>query len=169
GARATDIVVVVVAANDGVMPQTLEALSHAKDAKVTIIVAVNKIDLPDAQPERVRQQLADHGLIPEEWGGETIYVNVSALRGENVDKLLESIAVTAEVLELKANPKKPAAGLVIEARLDRNRGPMATVLIQEGTLHVGDVLVAGRTFGKVRAMLDDRGNPVEEAGPSTPI
>ncbi len=169
GAQATDIVVLVVAANDGVMPQTVEALSHAKDAKVTIIVAVNKIDLPDAQPERVRQQLADHGLIPEEWGGDTMYVNVSALRGENVDKLLESIAVTAEVLELKANPKKPAAGLVIEARLDRNRGPMATVLIQEGTLHVGDVLVAGRTFGKVRAMLDDRGNPVEEAGPSTPI
>ena len=157
GAQATDIVVLVVAANDGVMPQTVEALAHAKDAKVAIIVAVNKIDLPDAQPERVKQQLADHGLIPEEWGGETIYVNVSALKGENIDKLLESIAVTAEVLELKANPDKPASGLVIEARLDRNRGPMATVLVQEGTLRVGDVLVAGRTFGKVRAMLDDRG------------
>jgi translation initiation factor IF-2 len=169
GAQATDIVVLVVAANDGVMPQTLEALSHAKDAKVTIIVAVNKIDLPDAQPERVRQQLADHGLIPEEWGGETMYVNVSALRGENVDRLLESIALTAEVLELKANPNKPAAGIVIEARLDRNRGPMATVLIQEGTLRVGDVLVAGRTYGKVRAMLDDRGEQVKEAGPSTPV
>jgi translation initiation factor IF-2 len=169
GAQATDIVVLVVAANDGVMPQTVEALSHAKDAKVSIIVAVNKIDLPDAQPERVKQQLADHGLIPEEWGGDTMYVNVSALKGENIDKLLESIAVTAEVLELKANADKPASGLVIEARLDRNRGPMATVLIQEGTLHVGDILVAGRTFGKVRAMLDDRGESLEEAGPSTPI
>jgi translation initiation factor IF-2 len=169
GAQATDIVVLVVAANDGVMPQTLEALAHAKDAKVTIIVAVNKIDLPDAQPERVKQQLADHGLIPEEWGGDTIYVNVSALKGENIDKLLESIALSAEVLELKANPDKPAAGLVIEARLDRNRGPMATVLIQEGTLRLGDVLVAGRTFGKVRAMLDDRGQSVEVAGPSTPV
>ncbi len=169
GAQATDIVVLVVAANDGVMPQTVEALSHAKDAKVSIIVAVNKIDLPDAQPERVKQQLADHGLIPEEWGGDTIYVNVSALKGDNIDKLLESISLTAEVLELRANANKPAAGLVIEARLDRNRGPMATVLVQEGTLHVGDVLVAGRTFGKVRAMLDDRGQAVEEAGPSTPV
>ncbi|HEU4615394.1 MAG TPA: translation initiation factor IF-2, partial [Kofleriaceae bacterium] len=169
GAQATDIVVLVVAANDGVMPQTIEALSHAKDAKVQIIVAVNKIDLPDAQPERVKQQLADHGLIPEEWGGDTIYVNVSALKGDGIDKLLESISVTAEVLELRANPDKPAAGLVIEARLDRNRGPMATVLVQEGTLRVGDVLVAGRTFGKVRAMLDDHGQQVEEAGPSTPV
>ena len=169
GAQATDIVVLVVAANDGVMPQTLEALAHAKDAKVTIIVAVNKIDMPDAAPDRVRQQLADHGLIPEEWGGDTIYVNVSALKGEGIDKLLESIAVSAEVLELKANPAKPAAGLVIEARLDRNRGPMATILIQEGTLRTGDMLVAGRVFGKVRAMLDDRGQPLEVAGPSTPI
>jgi translation initiation factor IF-2 len=169
GAQATDIVVLVVAANDGVMPQTLEALSHAKDAKVSIIVAVNKIDMPDAAPERVRQQLADHGLIPEEWGGDTIYVNVSALRGENIEKLLEQIAVTAEVLELKANPDKPASGLVIEARLDRNRGPMATVLVQEGTLRVGDVVVAGRTLGKVRALLDDRGESVKEAGPSTPV
>jgi translation initiation factor IF-2 len=169
GAQATDIVVLVVAANDGVMPQTLEALSHARDAKVTIIVAVNKVDLPDAQPDRVRQQLADHGLIPEEWGGDTIYVNVSALRGENIDKLLEAIAVTAEVLELKSSPDMPAAGLVIEARLDRNRGPMATVLIQEGTVRVGDVVVAGRVFGKVRAMLDDRGEALTEAGPSTPV
>jgi translation initiation factor IF-2 len=169
GAQATDIVVLVVAANDGVMPQTVEALAHAKDAKVTIIVAVNKIDMPDAAPERVKQQLADHGLIPEEWGGDTIYVNVSALKGEGIDKLLESIAVSAEVLELKANPDKPASGLVIEARLDRNRGPMATVLIQEGTLRTGDVVIAGRVFGKVRAMLDDRGNPLDEAGPSTPV
>ncbi|MBL9012945.1 MAG: translation initiation factor IF-2, partial [Myxococcales bacterium] len=123
----------------------------------------------DAQPERVKQQLADKGLIPEEWGGDTIYVNVSALKGEGIDKLLEAISLSAEVLELKANPDKPASGLVIEARLDRNRGPMATVLIQEGTLHVGDVVVAGRTFGKVRAMLDDLGNSLEVAGPSTPI
>ncbi|HEY5937419.1 MAG TPA: translation initiation factor IF-2, partial [Kofleriaceae bacterium] len=169
GAQATDIVVLVVAANDGVMPQTVEALAHAKDAKVAIIVAVNKIDMHDAQPDRVRQQLADHGLIPEEWGGDTIYVNVSALRGENIDKLLESITVTAEMLELRANADKPASGLVIEARLDRNRGPMATILVQEGTLRLGDMLVAGRTFGKVRAMLDDRGQALEEAGPSTPI
>ncbi len=169
GAQATDIVILVVAANDGVMPQTVEALAHAKDANVTIIVAVNKIDLPDAQPERVKQQLADHGLIPEEWGGDTIYVNVSALRGENIDKLLESIAVTAEVLDLRADPSKPANGVVIEARLDRSRGPMATVLVQEGTIRLGDVVVAGRTFGKVRAMLDDRGENVKEAGPSTPV
>ena len=169
GAQSTDIVILVVAANDGVMPQTVEALAHAKDAGVAIIVAVNKIDLPDAAPERVRQQLADHGLIPEEWGGDTIYVNVSALKGENIDKLLESIAVTAEFMELKANPAKPANGLVIEERLDRNRGPMATVLVQEGTLRVGDILVAGRIFGKVRAMLDDHGENLEEAGPSTPV
>ncbi|MGE0545646.1 MAG: translation initiation factor IF-2 [Kofleriaceae bacterium] len=169
GAQATDIVVLVVAANDGVMPQTIEALSHAKDAKVTIIVAVNKCDLPDAQPDRVRQQLAEHGLIPEEWGGDTIYVNVSALKNENIDKLLESVAVSAEVLELRANSDKPAAGVVIEARLDRNRGPMATILVQEGTLRVGDILVAGRTFGKVRAMLDDRGESLDAAGPSTPV
>ncbi|HEY6038327.1 MAG TPA: translation initiation factor IF-2, partial [Kofleriaceae bacterium] len=169
GAQATDIVVLVVAANDGVMPQTIEALNHAKDAKVKIIVAVNKIDMPDAAPERVKQQLAEQQLIAEDWGGDTIYVNVSAIKGENIDKLLESIAVTAEVMELKADPAKPASGLVIEARLDRNRGPIATVLVQEGTLRVGDVLVAGRTYGKVRAMLDDRGNNLEEAGPSTPV
>ncbi|MEP6865606.1 MAG: translation initiation factor IF-2 [Deltaproteobacteria bacterium] len=169
GAQATDIVVLVVAANDGVMPQTIEALNHAKDAKVKIIVAVNKIDMPDAAPERIKQQLAEQQLIAEDWGGDTIYVNVSAIKGENIDKLLESIAVTAEVMELRADPKKPASGLVIEARLDRNRGPMATVLIQEGTLRAGDIVVAGRTYGKVRAMLDDRGNTIEEAGPSTPI
>ncbi len=169
GAQATDIVVLVVAANDGVMPQTLEALAHAKDAGVKIIVAVNKIDMPDAAPDRVRQQLADHGLIPEEWGGDTIYANVSALRGEGIENLLSQISATADFLELRANPDKPASGLVIEARLDRNRGPMATILIQEGTLKVGDMVVAGRTFGKVRAMLDDRGNTLDEAGPSTPI
>jgi translation initiation factor IF-2 len=169
GAQATDIVVLVVAANDGVMPQTVEALAHAKDAKVAIIVAVNKCDMHDAAPDRVRQQLADHGLIPEEWGGDTIYVNVSALKGTGIDNLLEQIAVSAYALELRANPDKAASGVVIEARLDRNRGPMATILIQEGTLNVGDILVAGRTFGKVRAMLDDRGQTLEVAGPSTPI
>jgi translation initiation factor IF-2 len=169
GASATDIVILVVAANDGVMPQTLEALAHAKEAKVPIIVAVNKIDLPDAQPDRIRQQLADRGLIPEEWGGETQFVNVSALKGENIDKLLETIALVAEVGELRANPEKPATGVVIEARLDRNRGPMATVLVQEGTLKVGDILVAGRCYGKVRAMLDARGQTLEQCGPSTPI
>jgi translation initiation factor IF-2 len=169
GAQATDIVVLVVAANDGVMPQTVEALSHAKDAGVKIIVAVNKIDMPDAAPDRVRQQLADHSLIPEEWGGDTIYANVSALRGEGIENLLAQIAATADFLELRANPDKPASGLVIEARLDRNRGPMATILVQEGTLRTGDILVAGRTFGKVRAMLDDRGSTLDEAGPSTPI
>jgi translation initiation factor IF-2 len=169
GAEVTDIVVLVVAANDGVMPQTVEALNHAKAAKVPIIVAVNKIDLPDAQPERIRQQLADHGLIPEEWGGDTQYVNVSALRGENIDRLLETIAVVAEIGELRANPDKPGQGTVVEARLDRARGPMATVLIQEGTLKVGDFVVAGRTVGRVRAILDDRGEQIKEAGPSTPI
>ena len=169
GAQATDIVVLVVAANDGVMPQTLEALAHAKDAGVKIIVAVNKIDTPDAAPDRVRQQLADHGLIPEEWGGDTIYANVSALRGEGIDNLLSQISATSDFLELRANANKPASGLVIEARLDRNRGPMATILIQEGTLKLGDMVIAGRTFGKVRAMLDDRGNSLQEAGPSTPI
>jgi translation initiation factor IF-2 len=169
GAQATDIVILVCAADDGVMPQTVEALSHAKDAKVPIIVAVNKCDLPGAQPERVRQQLADYNLIPEEWGGDTIYVNVSALKGEGIDKLLESVIVSAEVLELKANPNKPAAGVVIESRLDRARGPMATVLVQEGTLRVGDIVVVGETLGKVRAMLDETGKSLEEAGPATPI
>ena len=169
GAQVTDIVVLVVAANDGVMPQTIEALNHAKDAKVTIIVAVNKIDMPDAQPERVRQQLADHGLIPEEWGGETQYVNVSALKGDGIDKLLETIGLMAEMADYKANPDKPAQGTVVEARLDRARGPMATILVQEGTLKIGDFVVAGRVFGRVRAMLDHRGEALKEAGPSTPV
>ncbi len=169
GAQATDLVILVVAANDGVMPQTLEALSHAKDAKVPIIVAVNKSDLPDAQPERVRQQLADHGLIAEEWGGDTMFINVSALKGDGVDKLLESISLQAELLDLKANPKKPALGVVIESKLDRARGPMATVLVQEGVLRVGDNVVVGEYMGRVRAMLDDTGETVSEAGPSTPV
>jgi len=169
GAQATDIVVLVVAADDGVMPQTVEAINHAKDANVQIIVAVNKCDLPSAQPERIRQQLADYGLIPEEWGGDTIYLDVSAHTGEGMDKLLESISLVAEVLELKANPNKVAQGVVIEAKLDRARGPMSTVLIQEGTLHVGDIVVVGEHMGKVRAMLNDRGESVTEAGPATPV
>ncbi|RMH39408.1 MAG: translation initiation factor IF-2 [Deltaproteobacteria bacterium] len=169
GAQVTDIVVLVCAADDGVMPQTIEALSHAKDAGVPIIVAVNKIDAPNAQPERVRQQLAEHELIPEEWGGDTQYVEISALKKLNIDKLLEAIALQAELLELKANPDKPASGVVIEARLDRARGPVATALVQQGTLHVGDIVVAGEIMGKVRAMLDDKGDNVKEAGPSMPV
>ncbi len=169
GAEVTDIVVLVVAANDGVMPQTVEALNHAKEAKVTIIVAVNKIDTPDAQPERVRQQLADHGLIPEEWGGDTQYVNVSALKGDGIEKLLETIGLIAEMADYRANPNKSAQGTVIEARLDRARGAMATILIQEGTLKVGDFVVAGRVFGRVRAMLDHTGASLTEALPSTPV
>src|SRR5690606_4166340 len=141
------------AADDGVMPQTAEAIQHAKNAEVPIIVAVNKCDLPQANPERVRQQAADHGLIPEEWGGDTIYVDVSAHTGEGIDKLLESVTLNAELLELKANPNKAALGTVIEAKLDRARGPMSTILIQEGTLRTGDIVVVGDHLGKVRAML----------------
>jgi translation initiation factor IF-2 len=169
GAQATDIVVLVVAADDGVMPQTLEALSHAKDAKVPVVVAVNKIDKAGANPDRVKQQLSEHGLIPDDWGGDTQYVNVSAYSKVGIDKLLESIQVQAEMLELKANPKKLAKGVVIEAKLDRNRGPMATVLVQEGTLHTGDIVVSGEYMGKVRALLNDKGSSVTEAGPSTPL
>ena len=169
GAQATDIVVLVVAADDGVMPQTLEAVNHAKDAKVPIIVAINKCDLPDGKPDRVKQQLGDHGLIPEEWGGDTLYIPISALTGEGIDRLLESITLQAELLELKANPDKPALGVVVEAKLDRNRGPMATVLVREGTLSVGHTVVAGEYFGKVRAMLNHKGKPVQIAGPATPV
>jgi translation initiation factor IF-2 len=169
GAQATDIVVLVVAADDGVMQTTVEALNHAKEAEVPIVVAVNKIDKQNAQPERVRQQLSEHGLIPEQWGGETIYVDVSARTKVGVDVLLQMLALQAEVLELKANPHKLARGTVIEAKLDRNRGPMATVLVQEGTLKVGDTVVAGEHTGKVRAMLDDKGRSLSEAGPSTPV
>jgi translation initiation factor IF-2 len=169
GAQATDIVVLVVAADDGVMQTTVEALNHAKDAEVPIIVAVNKIDKSGAQPERVRQQLSEHGLISEQWGGDTIFVDVSARTKVGIDQLLQMIGLQAEVLELKANPNKLARGTVIEAKLDRNRGPMATVLVQEGTLKVGDTVVAGEHTGKVRAMLDDKGRSLTEAGPSTPI
>ncbi|MFH0902393.1 MAG: translation initiation factor IF-2, partial [Pseudomonadota bacterium] len=169
GAHATDIVVLVVAADDGVMPQTAEAINHARDAKVPIVVAVNKIDKPQANPERVRQQVSEHGLIPEEWGGDTMFVDVSAYSKVGIDKLLEALQLQAELLELKANPKKPAKGIIVEARLDRNRGPMATVLVQEGTLRVGDIVVSGEHLGKVRALLNDKGSNVNEAGPSTPV
>jgi translation initiation factor IF-2 len=169
GARVTDIVVLVVAANDGVMPQTIEAINHAKDAKVPIIVAINKIDLPDANPDKVRNELAKYDLIPEEWGGHTLYAQISAKFGTNIEALLELILIQAEILELKANPKVMAHGAVIESRLDPGRGAVSTVLIQRGTLHVGDPFVIGVFSGKVRAMFDNLGLPIEEAGPSTPV
>lgn len=166
GARVTDIAILVVAADDGVQPQTIEAISHAKAAGVPIIVAINKVDKVGAQPDRVKQELTDHGLQPEEWGGDTIMVPVSAIKGENLDTLLEMILLVADVEELVANPERLARGTVIEANLDKNKGPVATLLIQNGTLRLGDSLVAGSVFGKVRAMLDDRGEPVKDAGPS---
>ena len=169
GAKATDLVILVVAADDGVMPQTVEAVHHARNAKVPIVVAVNKCDKPEAQPDRVRQELTKHEVVAEEWGGNEIFVNVSAKTGEGIDKLLESVLLQAEVLELKAVKTEPAAGLVVEARLDKGRGPVATVLVQRGTLNKGDIVLAGREFGRVRAMLDENGRPVKEAGPSIPV
>lgn len=169
GASVTDIAVLVVAADDGVMPQTVEAISHAKAADVPIIVAMNKIDKPDANPDRVKQQLVDRGLVPEEWGGDTVVVPVSALKGDGIDDLLEMILLVAEMRELKANPDRRARGVVIEAELDRGRGPVATVLVQKGTLRAGDVIVVGRAAGRVRAMLDDQGRTVTEAGPAMPV
>jgi translation initiation factor IF-2 len=169
GAQATDIVVLVVAADDGVMPQTKEAIAHARSAEVPIVVAVNKIDKPQAQPDRVRRELSEQGLVPEEWGGDTLFCEVSALTRQGVDHLLESIALQAELLDLRANPKNPAQGLVIEAELDRGRGPVASVLVTDGTLERGDVILAGAAWGKVRAMIDDRGRNIAEAGPSTPV
>jgi translation initiation factor IF-2 len=169
GAKITDIVVVVVAADDGVMPQTLEAISHAKAANVPIIVAVNKIDKPEANPDRVKQQLADRGLQPESWGGSTVFVDVSAKKKMNLDLLLEMVCLVADLANLKATPERPAVGTVIEAKLDRGRGAVASVLIQNGTLHTGDSYIVGNTFGKIRALFDDRGRPITEAGPSTPV
>ncbi len=169
GAKITDIVVLVVAADDGVMPQTLEAIDHARAAKVPILVAVNKIDKPDAQPERVKQQLSDRGLLAEDWGGETVMVPVSAKTKTNIDLLLEMILLLADMQESKANPTRPAVGTVIEAKLDRGQGPVATVLIQNGTLRIGDFFIVGQVFGKVRALLDDHGEQIREAGPSTPV
>jgi translation initiation factor IF-2 len=168
GAKVTDLAVIVVAADDGVMPQTVEAIDHAKAAGVPILVAVNKIDRPDSQPDRVRNELASQGLNPEEWGGDTIFVDVSAKTKEGLDTLLEMIGLAAEFEELKANPKAPASGFVIEANLDPGRGPVATVLVERGTLSVGDAIVAGSTFGKVRAMLDYTGARIESAGPGDP-
>ena len=169
GAQATDIAVLVVAADDGVMPQTVEAINHAKAAGVEVIVAVNKIDKEGANVDRVKQELTEYGLIAEDWGGSTVFVPVSAKTGEGIDDLLEMITLTAEVLELKANPKRQARGLVIEAKLDKGRGPVATILIQKGTLHVGDTINIGHAYGRVRAMLDDQGNRVKAAGPSVPV
>ena len=169
GANSTDIAVLVVAADDGVMPQTVEAISHAKAAGVEIIVAINKIDKPSANIERVKQELSEYELIPEDWGGTTPFVPVSAKTGEGIDDLLEMILLTAEVSELKANPNRAARGLVIEAQLDKGKGPVATILVQKGTLHVGDFIAAGACSGKVRAMMDDKGRRVKQAGPSTPV
>ncbi len=169
GAQSTDIAILVVAADDGVMPQTVEAISHAKAAGVEIIVAVNKIDKPSANIERVKQELVEHGLVAEDWGGDTVFVPVSAHTKEGIDNLLEMIILTAEVLELKANPNRRARGVVIEAQLDKGRGPVATVLVQKGTLHVGDNIAVGSAYGKIRAMMDDKGQRVIEAKPSTPV
>jgi translation initiation factor IF-2 len=169
GAKVTDIVILVVAADDGVMPQTLEAIDHAKAAKVPLIIAVNKIDKPDAQPDRVKKQLADRGLLPEDWGGDTIFVDVSAKKHTNLNQLMEMICLVADMKELKATPERLASGTVLEAKLDRGRGPVATVLIDNGTLHAGETFVVGNVFGKVRAMFDDRGRTLDEAGPSTPV
>ena len=169
GAQATDIVVLVVAADDGVMPQTIEAINHAKDAKVPILVAINKIDKPNADPNRVKQQLTEYGLVAEEWGGDTIFVPVSAKRRDGIENLLDNLLVLAEVQELKGNPNKPGRGVVVEAELDKGRGPVSTILVQNGTLRVGDAVVAGMHHGKVRAMISGKGRKLQEAGPSTPV
>ena len=169
GAQATDIVVLVVAADDGVMPQTVEAITHARAANVPIVVAINKIDVPNANPDRIKQQLSDHGLVPEQWGGETIYVEVSAKRKQNIDELLEMLLLQAEILELRANPARRGQGVVIEAELDKTRGPVTTVLVQKGTVRTGDAFVVGMHYGRIRALLNDRGEKIPEAGPATPV
>ena len=169
GAQVTDIVVLIVAADDGVMPQTVEAINHAKAAKVPIVVAINKIDVPGARPDYIKQQLTEHELVPEDWGGQTICVETSAVEGTGIDFLLEMLLLEAALLELKANPNKPARGVVIEAQVDKERGTVATVLVQSGSLRVGDVFVSGRYSGRVRAMMDDLGKRLKEAGPSVPV
>lgn len=169
GAQVTDIAILVVAADDGVMPQTLEAINHARAAGVSIVVAINKIDKPNANTERVKQQLADNGVIIEEWGGDVVCVPVSAKRGDGISDLLENLLIVAEILELKADPKRPAIGVVIEAELDTSKGPLATVLVQTGTLEIGDYVVVGELWGKVKAMFDDKGKRVKRAEPSTPV
>jgi translation initiation factor IF-2 len=169
GARVTDVVVLVVAADDGVMPQTREAIDHARAANVPILVAINKIDKPNANPDRVKKELSDLGLVPEDWGGQTVTVPLSAKKRENIPALLEMVLLVTELSELKANPKRNASGTVLEAKLDKGRGPVATILVQDGTLRVGDTLIAGTIVGKVRALIDDRGKPTKSAGPSTPV
>ena len=169
GAQLTDIAILVVAADDGVMPQTVEAISHARAAKVPIIVAINKIDKPESNIDRIKQDLVDNGLMPEDWGGDVITVPVSALKNEGIDDLLEMVLLVAEMQELKANPNRPAIGIVVEAQLDKGKGPMATILVQKGSLKIGDVVVSGTSYGRVRAMFDDKGETREEAGPSVPV
>ena len=169
GAQVTDITILVVAADDGVMPQTIEAINHAKEANVPTIVAVNKVDKPTANPDRVMQELTEYGLIPEAWGGDTIFVPLSALSGDGIEDLIEMIVLTSEIQELKANPEKKAVGTVIEAELDKSRGPSASLLVQNGTLHVGDALVVGNTYGRIRAMVNDLGQRIKSAEPSTPV
>ncbi|MCJ7791399.1 MAG: translation initiation factor IF-2, partial [Dehalococcoidia bacterium] len=169
GAQATDIVILVVAADDGVMPQTVEAIDHARAAKVPIVVAINKIDKPDANPERVKQQLADLGLVVEEWGGDTVCVPISARQGQGISDLLENLFLVADILELKADPDSAAEGVIIEATLDKTKGPLATFLVQKGTLRRGDVVVAGGAWGKIKAMFDDQGKQLHKAEPSTPV
>ena len=169
GAKVTDLTILVVAADDGVMPQTVEAINHAKAAEVPIIVAVNKMDKPSSNPDRVMQELTEHGLVPEDWGGDTIFVPISALKGEGIDTLLEMVLLVSEVAELKANAKRKAIGTVIEAQLDKGRGSVATLLVQDGTLRVGDPIVVGHAYGRVRAMVNEHGRRLKEAGPSTPV
>ena len=169
GAQATDVAILVVAADDGVMPQTTEAVDHAKAAGVPIMVAINKMDRPDADPDRVKRQLSEQGLLPEDWGGDTIMIPVSAKTKEGIPELLENLMAVTEVQELKANPNRPASGVVIEAQLDKSKGPLATVLVQKGTLRVGDNIVVGETWGRVKAMILDTGRRTKEAGPSTPV
>ena len=169
GAQVTDIVILVVAADDGVMPQTVEAINHAKAANVSIIVAVNKMDKAGANPDKIKTDLTNYGLTPEEWGGDTVICPISCKTGEGINNLLETLILTAEMKELLANPEREARGVVIEARLDKGQGPVATVLVQNGTLHTGDNLVTGTVTGKVRAMIDDKGKIVKEAGPSMAV
>jgi translation initiation factor IF-2 len=169
GAKATDLVILVVAADDGVMPQTIEAIHHARTAGVPIVVAINKIDKPEAEPERVKQELVAHEVVPEQWGGAEMFVNVSAKSGQGIEDLLDAVLLQAEVLELKAVKTGPASGLVVEARLDKGRGPVATILVQQGTLRKGDIILAGRESGRVRAMNDEIGRTIKEAGPSIPV
>ena len=169
GAQITDIAILVVAANDGVMPQTVEAINHAKSAGIPIIVAINKMDLPDANIDKVKQELMAYELVPEEWGGDTIFVPISAKQHQNIDQLLEMVLLEADMLELKANPNKQAKGVVIEARLDKNKGAIASMLVQRGTLDVGDTIVVGSSIGRIRSMTDEKGKKVKKAGPSTPV